>query len=91
MDDDGLDTAEQLTCQELVELVTDHLEGALDPYDELRFEAHLRTCAHCVDYVEQIRIVVEALGRLDEQPLPDALRDRLIATFHVWKRAGLRG
>ena len=91
MDDNGHDTAEQMTCQELVELVTDHLEGALDPYDELRLEEHLRACAHCVHYVEQIRIVVEALGRLDEQPLPDELRDRLIAAFRVWKRAGSPG
>ena len=90
MDDHGLDTTEQMTCQELVELVTDHLEGALDPCDELRFDDHLRTCPHCVDYVEQIQVVVEALGGLAEQPLPDDLRDRLIASFRVWKRVGPR-
>ena len=90
MRDDHLHTAEQMTCQELVELVTDYLEGALDGYDEQRFEEHLRTCAHCTDYVEQIRIVVGTLRGLDEQPLPGELRDRLMAAFRGWKRAGPR-
>ena len=91
MDHNGLDTAEQMTCQELVELVTDHLEGALEPGDAQRFEEHLRTCGHCVDYVEQIEIVVGALRGLDDQPLPDELRERLIAAFREWKQAGLPG
>ena len=46
---------EQLSCQELVELVTDYLEGALSPEETARFEDHIGRCAGCTAYLEQIR------------------------------------
>ena len=46
---------DDITCRELVELVTDYLEGALAPADRARFEEHLEICDACVAYVEQIR------------------------------------
>jgi predicted anti-sigma-YlaC factor YlaD len=53
-----------LTCQELVELVTDYLEGALPPAEVARFDAHLVGCSHCRVYLEQMRLTIRALGRL---------------------------
>ncbi len=44
-----------LPCQQVVEMVTDYLEGALSPADHLRFEAHLANCPHCTEYLAQIR------------------------------------
>jgi anti-sigma factor RsiW len=43
-----------MTCQELVELVTDYLEGALSREDAARFEEHLATCPGCEVYLEQV-------------------------------------
>jgi anti-sigma factor RsiW len=54
----------EMTCQELVELVTEYLEGALPEGDGARFETHLATCVHCVNYLEQVRITVRVVGHL---------------------------
>lgn len=91
MEADRQNAAGEMTCQELVELVTDYLEGALAPPDEQRFEAHLETCPHCVNYLEQIRIVVVALRGIDEAQLPDDTRERLLEAYRGWRRAGLPG
>ena len=55
---------DDITCRELVELVTDYLEGALAPADRTRFEEHLRICKPCVAYVEQIRLTIAAGGAI---------------------------
>jgi anti-sigma factor RsiW len=76
-----------MTCQELVELVTDYLEGRLSPADLQRFEEHLELCEYCVTYIEQIRTSVAVLGTLREDTLPDGAADALLAEFRDWKRA----
>ena len=53
-----------LACRELVDLVTDYLEGALSPADTLRFERHLRDCDGCQAYVDQYRRTIDLLGLL---------------------------
>ena len=73
-----------LTCAELVELVTEYLEGALAPDDRRRFEAHLDECPHCAEYVEQIRATVRLTGRLREDALRPDVRDALLAAFRGW-------
>lgn len=58
-----------MTCQQLVELVTAYLEGALPPGERERFEAHRKGCLGCTTYVSQVRFTVSALGQL--QPSAD--------------------
>ena len=54
-----------MTCHELMELVTAYLDGAL-PREELgRFEAHHRVCSLCQSHLSQMRLMVSALGRLE--------------------------
>jgi anti-sigma factor RsiW len=78
--------AHELTCAELVELVTDYLEGAL-PEDELeRFEEHLVYCGPCVTHVEQMRLTIHTAGRLREQDLDPGFADELLAAFRGWRR-----
>ena len=77
---------EALTCQELVELVTDYLEGALPPAERARFEAHLRGCRGCTAYFEQMRLTIGLLGRLTEETLPAGARDDLLQAFRRWKQ-----
>lgn len=62
--------AAELTCQELVELVTEYLEHTLPPIDVARFEAHLSGCTGCTNYVEQARRTIDLTGRLTEDSLP---------------------
>jgi len=76
-----------LTCQELVELVTDYLEGALPPQERTRFEQHLDACPGCVTYVEQFRETIRLTGALREDDLAPAVRARLLEEFRNWKES----
>jgi anti-sigma factor RsiW len=74
-----------ISCRELVELITDYLEGALDVRDRRRFERHIEGCPHCTVYLEQLRVTLAALGSLREDSLEPALRDELLARFADWR------
>ena len=58
-----------MTCNELVEEVSDYLEGTLPTAERERFEAHLAECPFCTTYVEQMRATVAALGATDRERL----------------------
>jgi anti-sigma factor RsiW len=78
-------SAEEMPCQELVEVVSDYLEDRLSPRDRSRFEQHLEECPHCVEYLDQMRQTVAAVGRVAEEDLtPDARRD-LVRLFREWR------
>ena len=73
-----------MACQELVELVTAYFDGSLTRRDRRRFDAHIRGCEHCTAYVEQMRVMIAATGRLTEDDLEPAARDELLAAFRGW-------
>jgi predicted anti-sigma-YlaC factor YlaD len=75
----------ELTCKELVELVTDYLEERLPPSDRLRFEQHLGGCEGCRTYLDQMRETIRLLGRLDDEAIPAPMRERLLSAFRDWK------
>jgi anti-sigma factor RsiW len=75
-----------ISCQELVELVTDYLDGALSRSDRSRFEAHIGECEHCSAYLVQMQLTIEATGRLTEESIDPQARDELLAAFRDWKR-----
>jgi anti-sigma factor RsiW len=76
----------EFTCKELVELVTDYLEGKLAHDDRTRFEMHLCYCDGCHAYLDQIRAVKQAAGRIAEPELEPGARDALLEAFRSWKR-----
>ena len=76
----------ELTCRELVELVSDYLEGALPAAERRRFEQHLDECRLCVDYVDQMRTTLAVLGHLDEASLDEPARADLVRAFREWPR-----
>jgi hypothetical protein len=78
---------EQLSCQELVELVTEYSENALSAKDRVRFEEHLETCEGCSNYVEQMKTTVATVGRLRPDDLTPEAEKALLDAFHGWKRA----
>jgi anti-sigma factor RsiW len=77
-----------LACRELVELVTDYLEGRLAADDRARFELHLTYCEPCRTYLEQMRQVLAAAGELREESLEPDARDALLRAFRGWRRGG---
>jgi anti-sigma factor RsiW len=78
------DVTRMMTCQELVELVTDYLADQLDQGQRARFDEHLEECQPCVIYLQEMRMTIDALGRIPAESLsPDAERD-LLAAFRHW-------
>ena len=82
---------DELTCRELVRLVTDYLEGALSESDRRRFEAHLTDCDGCTTYLAQVRDTIRITGTLTEDSLASGDRDELLAAFRTWKHACFAG
>ena len=75
-----------MTCKELVELVTEYLEGAMSAAEWQRFEQHLNQCSGCRTYLEQMRQTIQSVGRLSEESLPPAARDQLLHVFRNWEK-----
>ena len=74
-----------VTCQEVVEVVTDYLDGVL-PDEELSVvEQHLNFCEGCVTYLEQMRATVAIVSRVRTDDLSGAMRERLITAFRDWR------
>jgi anti-sigma factor RsiW len=78
---------EGLSCRELVELVTDYLEGALPARDHTRFEAHVAGCVNCAAYLRQMRETVALLGTLPAEALSSEAEEELRAAFRGWHAA----
>lgn len=78
---------ETLTCQELVELITDYLEGSLSPGQRARFEAHLAECDGCTNYLDQMRKTIALVGHLLEEALPEGSKRELLHLFRDWKKS----
>jgi anti-sigma factor RsiW len=75
----------ELTCKELVEVITDYLEGRMPPGRRLLFEEHVAFCAWCQTYVDQMRETILATGTLREEDLSPETRDALVDAFRHWK------
>jgi anti-sigma factor RsiW len=76
---------EQLSCQELVELVTDYLEGALPEADRRRLEEHISGCEGCREYVGQIEAAVALTHDARTPSLTPQAEEALLAAFRNWK------
>ncbi|HEU5349845.1 MAG TPA: zf-HC2 domain-containing protein [Ktedonobacterales bacterium] len=71
----------ELTCQELVELITAYLENALPTEEQQRFERHLTYCPGCRAYMDQMRVTLRLLGTLSAEDIPGAMQQELLAAF----------
>jgi anti-sigma factor (TIGR02949 family) len=80
------DSHRHVTCSDVVELVTDYLEGSLSAHDAALFEQHVNFCDGCELYVDQIRQTIETVGRIEPEQVPPEMRDRLLTAFRDWKR-----
>ena len=74
-------STEQMDCNELVELVTAYLDGALDQDTRARFDAHLLDCDGCENYLQQFRETVRTVGKITDNELDPAFRNRLLDAF----------
>jgi anti-sigma factor RsiW len=70
-----------MDCNQFVELVTAYLDGSLDVETRSRFDTHVLECDGCDNYLQQFRITVATLGKVDDSDLNPAFRDRLMNAF----------
>jgi anti-sigma factor RsiW len=77
-----------IPCRELVELVTEYLDGALPAPEQARFEAHIGVCEHCGAYLEQMRVTLRVVGHLEPDDLGPQAEQTLLAAFRDWKAGG---
>ncbi len=74
-----------LTCKELTELITDYLEGRLSLSQRMRFQLHVGLCRHCRAYLRQMKMTIQTLGQIAEEPIPPDVCDELLVRFREWK------
>jgi anti-sigma factor RsiW len=77
-----------LACQEIVELVTDYLEDAMDGPLRASFDAHLAGCPHCTHYLEQIGATIRVAGSISAEDLSPEFRTGLLAAFREFRPSG---
>jgi anti-sigma factor RsiW len=75
-----------ITCQEVVELVSDYVDQALPPNEAALFEQHLNFCDGCVWYVDQLRTTIDMVGELRAEDVPDDTKAKLMTAFRDWRR-----
>ena len=76
---------DDIPCRELVELVSDYLEGALTASDRVRLESHIARCGNCAAYVRQMRETITLMGRLPTQTLSVETEAQLRVAFREWR------
>jgi anti-sigma factor RsiW len=70
-----------ISCQEVVEVITEYLEGKLSPEAVAIFEAHMAICDGCQWYLDQMRTTIATVGRIEDEAVPDELRETVMAAF----------
>ena len=74
-----------MVCRDAVALMTAYLDGVLGAPDRARLEAHLAECPHCSEYLAQLRVTIDALGRVEIDELPDEAVDDLVDLYRRWQ------
>jgi anti-sigma factor RsiW len=76
----------EIACRQAVELMSDYLDGRLPQHDRMRLERHFDECPHCVEYLAQLRVTINALGRAEPDDLSEEARNELVALYRRWRQ-----
>ncbi|HWP65128.1 MAG TPA: zf-HC2 domain-containing protein [Candidatus Limnocylindria bacterium] len=76
------------TCKELTDVVTDYLEGRMSVMRRVSFRLHLGMCDRCRAYLRQMKMTIETLGRLPDEPVPAEVREALLTRFRTIRPSG---
>ena len=86
---EGAEPGMTISCQEVVELVSDYLEGLVDDATRVEIDAHLHLCTGCDEYLRQMRTTIRTLGYVPLDTLSDTAKQDLTAAFRTITRADL--
>jgi anti-sigma factor RsiW len=73
-----------IDCRHAVELMSEYIDGHLAARDRDRLERHLEDCPHCVEYLAQLRVTVDATGRVEADVLSEDALDELVEVYRRW-------
>jgi Predicted transmembrane transcriptional regulator (anti-sigma factor) len=74
-----------LVCQQIIELITEYLDGTLPRSQRRRFEAHIAGCPHCTEYIAQMRTTIRLTGRLQGENLTPEMQDDFAEIYRRWR------
>ncbi len=74
-----------LTCRDIVQLMTEYLEGTMPTEERLRFERHVAICPACRGFLAQMRETLRLSGDVTEESISPEVRAELLAAFRDWK------
>ena len=74
-----------IPCQQVVEMISDYLEGALPMRARRRLEHHLAGCPHCSAYLEQMRETLKLTGRLLPEDLTPEMQQEFSEVYRQWR------
>ncbi len=75
-----------LVCRDAVALMSNYLDRRLPRRDAARLERHLADCPHCHEHLEQLRVTIDALGRVEPNDLSTEALDELVAVYRRWQQ-----
>jgi Putative zinc-finger len=75
------------TCQEVVDLAAEYVEGAMGLSEATLFELHLNSCNGCSTFIDQIRATASLAGQLSENQVPEEMKAKLLTAFRDWRRS----
>ncbi len=77
---------QDLSCQEIVELVTEYLEGTMDAGLRTAFDEHLGKCTGCSHYLEEMEATIRLTGTIKPEGLSPQFRAGLLEAFRAFER-----
>jgi predicted anti-sigma-YlaC factor YlaD len=80
-------TEDELSCQQVVELVTDYLENSLLPEMLIRLEVHVAECPGCENYIEQMQLTIDMLHQIAQASVFPTRKQELLQLFRDWKKS----
>jgi putative zinc finger protein len=75
---------DEMVCAELVERVTEYLEGTLHEQDLLRLNRHLAACDSCESYVAQVKAAIRIAGALPGEELDPDTEAGIVKIYRSW-------
>ena len=66
-----------LTCQEVVNLLVEYLDGTLDVQTAKALEGHLEGCVACHNFIKTYKATAAWVKEITYEEIPDEFKDRL--------------
>lgn len=78
-----------MECQELVERVTDYLDGALSRTDDARLHDHISVCYACVAHLGEYKVMLDLMAEAPVEPIAPDFEAGLLGLHRQWVSGGV--